>query len=965
MPVKVRSGPLTRHCYDQVGIVPQADDSPGQHPHMITFIAPDYLWLLLVLPLLWAVAWLVPYRTVWHLFWGSLALRTLIVVALALALSGTQVVWPADHLNVVFLLDSSDSVDLAQRARAEAYIQEALSRLPEGNQAGVVVFGERAQVERPLSDQKLFGQITTLPGGARTNIQEAVQLGLALLPAEGQRRLVLLSDGGENSGDAREAARLAAAQGTPIEVIPLSSDAMGLDAQISGIELPSSAREGQSLRLVVRVESDSQAAALPARLVVEHSASQSGLAGSTASVRQIVVNDAIELDGGEQRFEIILPPPQSFFNRYVVRLALENDARPENNAAEAYTFVSGEPRVLLIEGFPAAARNLEAALASAQLDVTRVAVDDAPTSLGVLSAYEAVVLVNVARRELPQRTADLLPVYVRDLGRGLAMVGGDQSFGAGGWRDTAIEEALPVDMDLRTDQVQLPVSVVVVIDVSGSMGASDGEFTKVELASEGAARIATQLRDFDEITVIPFDDQTRGMVGPLSGAERDQAIERIGGISAGGSGINIFDALQAAAQVIRASEKPVRHIFTITDGSDTVQQEGARELVEQLRRESITVSSIAVGNGPDVPFLEDIVRLGNGRLFLTESAAEIPEILTGEAQVLLQPFIIEGEFVPTRGAPHPLLRDIGATPPLYGYVASNPKSSAQVLLSSDRGDPVLAVWQYGLGRSLAWTPDMEGKWAKDWLTWTEYQRFATQMVAWLLPATDTERLTLETRTIGDQLVLAAQVRQLDGTPATGMRVSGQMIASDGSSTAIALNEIAPGSYWLALQDMTPGAYLVQLIAADQQGQPQSAITAGTVVPLSREYHSQNDNPALLEMLAQTTGGRIDPPSAAVHAAAGNSTGVVNEVSLPLLWLALVFLPLDVALRRLGVGNWRKLAVTKRLVQAKQEPAPDRLAPAAVRRQAQTPPEPPPPADDLLERLRAAQERARRRARGEE
>lgn len=926
---------------------------------MLAFISPIYLWLLLVLVPLWALALFTPRRLPRWRRWGSLALRTLGVIALALALAGAQLVQPVDTLDVVFLLDSSDSVALSQRARAEAYVQQALQELPADARAGIVVFGEQALVERLPEHVQVLGPLRALPDGRRTNIQEAVQLGLALLPAESQRRLVLLSDGGENRGDAQEAARLALAQGVPIDVVALSGAADGLDAEVSGLELPAVAGEGQQLRMAIFLNSSAPTAA---RLQVEYRAP-----GGPTEGAQLLADQEVALTGEQQRFNLVLPPPPpgAVFNRYVVRVLAEGDARPENNVAEAFSLVRGRPRVLLVEGKPANARNLAEALAAADLTVQRVSPSAMPTGLAELITYDAVVLVDVPASAIPQRTAGDLVAYVRDLGRGVAMVGGPQAFGAGGWRANPLEAALPVDMDLRTEVRQPPVSIAIVIDVSGSMGVTEGGFTKVELAAEGAIRIATRLRAEDEITVIPFDSESQGIVGPLPGTQRTEAIDRIARITPGGGGINAYDALQTAAGIIRRSEKPVRHIITITDGDDTVQQAGARQLVATLRDEGVTVSSVAVGDGSDVAFLRDIVDRGAGRFFLTERSSDIPDILTSEAQVVIEPFVIEETFTPVRRAVHPILRNVEGVPPLYGYVATSPKASAQVLLTSPRNDPVLAVWQHGLGRSLAWTPDMRGMWARDWVGWLDYQRVASQMIAWLLPSADSGRMDLETRIDAGQPVLQAQVRSETGAPATGLRVVGQLIGDDGTRRDVVLQEVAPGSYRFAVQDTPPGAYLVQLTASDLQGQPQASVTGGTVVPFSGEYRSRGDNQALLDLLAATTGGRTEPFPAAAFDDTGQWRGLVREVSMPLLWLALLLLPLDVAIRRLYGGGWTgqprpqprrtpRPATTPRSAPSARAPTPQAASAAA-----------PQETGDPLEKLRVAQQRARKRARGEE
>src|SRR5215210_482917 len=215
----------------------------------LSFIFPTYLWLLLLLPPLWALALLAPPR---------LSRRRL--GALALVVSGAQLVRPVGVVTTVFLLDGSDSVSLSQRARAEAFVQQALAQMPSDDQAALIVFGQRALVERMPAGDHVLGQVAALPGGGATNIEGAVRLALALLPNEGHQRLVLLSDGGENTGDATKAAQLASARGVPIDVVALSGLADGPDARISGVELPSAARAGQRLRMKISIASNTATA---------------------------------------------------------------------------------------------------------------------------------------------------------------------------------------------------------------------------------------------------------------------------------------------------------------------------------------------------------------------------------------------------------------------------------------------------------------------------------------------------------------------------------------------------------------------------------------------------------------------------------------------------------------------------------------------------------------------------------
>jgi Mg-chelatase subunit ChlD len=939
---------------------------------MFNFIFPSYLWLLLVLLPLWAFSLSVP-RTIppWRA-WASLSLRTAGIAALVLAMAGMQVIRPIEQLNVIFLLDTSDSIALSQRARAETYLQQALDAMPPDDRTGIVVFGKHALIERLPDTVQTLGRLNVLPDGEQTDIARALYLGLALMPAETQRRIVLMSDGAENSGSAREAARLVAAQGIPIDIVPLDGTADGFDAQITGLELPSVAAESQQLRMVVHVASHSPDAAFPvdAQLVIEQRFFPLSTTTPDNSPRDTpVLNQHIELTGEPQSFEVAIPPPDHVFNRYIVRLLAEEDARPENNVAEAFTLVRGSPRVLLVEGTPDAARNLQQALQARLLNVETIAPSAMPTTLTGLIAYDAVVLVDVPRDAIPEQAVPLLATFVRNLGRGLAMVGGPQSFGAGGWRDTPLEDALPVYMDVRTKTLrQPPVSIVVVIDVSGSMAMQEKSgATKVQLAAEGAARIAAQLRDEDEITVIPFSSQAEGVVGPLPGTERQRAIERIARVSAGGGGINMHDALREAAKVIRNSDKPVRHIITITDGNDTVQKEGAQELIATLHADGVTISSVAVGDGQDVPFIETLVETGEGRFFLTRRASDIPDILTHEAEIVIQPLVIEEEFTPVVTALHPILRDVDAMPALSGYVATTAKDTAQVLMQTRRNEPLLAVWHYGLGRSLAWTSDMRGQWATRWVRQPDYPPLAARMITWLLPSPEQQRLSLDTRTVGNQLVMIATAHTETETPATGLHVMGQMIAADGSLREVMFHEVQPGSYRLAVQDAAPGAYMVHIIANNEHGEPQMSVTGGAVVPFSAEYGSVGGNPALLETLATATGGRTLPRPDAIYDDTMVRRGQVVEMHTALLWLALLLLPLDIAVRRLFTFTSRTFGQRSSLARPGMAASSARSGSSTPGGAHHRPPVPPPPDDpgDPLERLQAAQERARKRARGEE
>jgi hypothetical protein len=442
---------------------------------------------------------------------------------------------------------------------------------------------------------------------------------------------------------------------------------------------------------------------------------------------------------------------------------------------------------------------------------------------------------------------------------------------------------------------------VVVIDISGSMAAEENGVPKVKLAAEGAARIAAQLRPDDEITVIPFDSAPVGMIGPLPGSERATALERIGGIGAGGGGIEITPALRTAAEVVRQSDKPVKHIITLTDGDDTVTQEGSPALVQALRDEGVTLTSVAIGRGKDVAFLEQIVQIGGGRFFLTDRASDVPNIMTDETQAVLESYVVEQTFTPVQTFPHAALRDVDMVPPLYGYIATTPKDTAQIVLRSDRGDPVLAQWQYGLGRAAAWTPDMTGRWGKDWVQWDGWGRFAAQVVAGVLPAPNAQGFETSTSVEGNALALTVEAI-VDGQPQSGLQPQGRLVQTDGTVIVVPLIEIGAGLYRGTVPLPQTGVYRTQVVVEDAQGAPLGVVGGGAVVPPSAEYVQRNGNAALLQTLAQQTGGRYDLPVARVWDAPATAAQRAQPIVWPLLWMAVLLWPLDIAVRRVVWGR---------------------------------------------------------------
>ncbi|RME41699.1 MAG: VWA domain-containing protein, partial [Caldilineae bacterium] len=645
----------------------------------------------------------------------ALALRLLLLVLLVLALADARRLRSADDLSVVFLVDVSDSMPPAARETALAFIRDALQAKPPDDTVGVIAFGANALVEELPRRNLPRLSLDSTPNPAYTNFADAIRLGMALFPAEAPKRLVLLSDGQNNLGDARAAARLAAAAGIELDALQIEAPA-GPEVRLSRLDAPGTLHQSERFDLSLTVESNT-ATQTEVQLFADG---------------QLVARQTVNLQAGENRFVFPMVAGEQGFSTFRARLVPAADTRPQNNRLDAFSRIEGPLRVLLVSARPAEGEALRAALEAAGLQVEPVAPPQMPADPLTLSEYAAVVLVNVPAPALSPAQLSLLQVYVRDLGGGLVAVGGPESYGAGGYFQTPLEETLPVNMALK-DRERLPgMTMLMVIDKSGSMASAGtqgmGGPRKVELAKEAIYRAVDLLAPWDRVGVVAFDNAARWVVNPVPVVDVPAIKDAVGTIRASG-GTDILAGLQAAAGAMTDETSRVRHIVLLTDGG--ADPTGIPELVDNLVAEGVSVSVVAIGDDY-APFLEDVARRGNGRFHFARDAATIPQIFAQEAVLALKAYLIEEEFTPRLTAASPILQGIPALPNLFGYVATEPKQTAQTVLVSERDDPLLAQWQYGLGRSVAFTSDATGRWGKAWVGWADFARFWGQAVRWTI-----------------------------------------------------------------------------------------------------------------------------------------------------------------------------------------------------------------------------------------
>jgi Ca-activated chloride channel family protein len=862
---------------------------------------PQALLLLLLLPIFWWLSW-----RGWSLLATSgrllsVVLRTAIVGLVAGALAGPTVPLRQDGTSVVFAVDESASMSEEMKREAEQWVQEALKTMGGRDRAAVVTFGRDPQVQRGLSEDRSHTFTTSLPDDSATSIERALRVGRSLLSNAGGRRIILVTDGGENAGDARQEARLAAAEGIEIASALVQPKTVLPEVLLQALETPSNVRDGEDFDLIVTVYSTvKQPATL--KLWLDNKG---------------VGQQQVELEPGTTRFTIAQPPLPLGFHAFRLSIEAVQDTQPGNNVAFSTTIVRDRARVLLIEAKDGEGQPVAAALQNSGIDVDVRPPKAIPSVLSGLRDYQSVILFDIPASAMTLDQMKTLEQFVQTLGRGLMAIGGPQAYGLGDYAETPLEAALPVSMDIPPRDDKPSVALLLIIDKSGSMdyGGRDGP-NKMAMAREAAILATEELDPTDQIGVLAFDDGNRWVV-PFqtigAGATREAVKAKIQSIQAGG-GTEIFPALQTGYVDLRKRTAQLRHIILLTDGKSFTGGD-YDSLVERMRQDQITLSTVGIGSDTDEALLKMLASKGKGRYHLTTDAKKIPQIVTKETKIASKNPIVESRFHAQINEVSPILRGFKPEdlPPLKGYVVTTPKPTAQRVLSSPSGDPILSKWQYGLGRAVAWTPDVRQRWAADWLSWQGFPKFVSQAVRWTMPDPANRNLQTSVAVEGEEALITLEAAEDDGSYIDLASTTVAIVAADNSRRQLTLRQIAPGRYEGRIAAGPPGAYRMELGLMRPGGRPPLQDIAGFSVPYPAELRPTPGSPALLYELARLTGGRLMTSPQEAFVATRDSKATHPYPIWPwLLLAAALLLPIEIAARRGILGSlvsrsaWRRI-----------------------------------------------------------
>jgi Ca-activated chloride channel homolog len=813
----------------------------------------------------------------------SLCLRSALIVVLLVTLGRPTVPRWADRLNVAFILDLSDSLSLAARERAYRFAADAVKHMRGNDRNAMIVFAEQAVVDQSLAPRKDLERPRTSVGGRATNIFQALQLGLATLPPGEANRLVLLTDGRQNVGNALAAAQ--AAKDASAEIFYVSAPlTFSQELVVESLVLPQEVKYGEPFQAKV----------------VAWSAQDTQGRLSLFRNGEFLGSQVVQLAAGKNVFTYRQALENSGIHVYQAAIEIEGDTIEDNNRAVGTIVVRGRPQVLLADKDRGQAASLASALRSQNIDVTVVEPDRIPQDVAGLQKYDGLILSNVSSLKLAKSQMAQIRDYVRDYGGGLIMVGGEESFGLGGYYQTPIEEALPVTMEVK-QRIEIPsLAVVLSIDRSGSMAMSTSEekVTKLDLAKEAAHLVVDLLDERNEVGVQSWDTEFIWDVGVRTARDKTGIHNAIATIKAGG-GTDGYPALKESYQVLFERPALLKHVIFLSDGQMT--RGDFAGLLRRMAKDKITVSSVAIGKDADVQLMVDIAKWGKGRFYYTEDQQTIPRIFTLETQLASKASLIEQPFKPRVTSPnHEVMQDIDmkAAPPLGGYVAATMKNNGELVLMTHQEDPLLATWRYGLGRSAAFTSDAKAKWSLLWLRWREFNKFWAQLVRWTLRSgvrSDTVATVERHDGVGEVTVEAIDPK---GEFINFLDAEVGVVTPERERTVIGLEQVAPGRYRGRFPAPQEGVYLVGMSQRRGERMVGSQL-AGLVVPYAQELRDLGVDETLLREVAELTGGgALTQPREAFLQGRRRSRIEIDIWPWLVGFVALMFVP-ELAVRRVG------------------------------------------------------------------
>ena len=815
----------------------------------------------------------------------TFCLRGAALFCAILALANLHRTDKEQRLAVVFLVDTSESIPHSQHESMLEQINAAVEKLKSTDEFGIISFAKETSVLleiRQKQDQFLESAAAVLletlaeqtVGRDGTDILAALKRAIALLPDDAHRRIVLFSDGGHNAGETalKDYLPLLSASNVEILTIPLRSikDAV----RVVQLQMPAQVRKDQSFKMNAVIETDGSMPTLTATLYHEG-----------------VSIDEFEwtLPSGTHVLPFVMQPISEEGNhRYQLKLNV-TDEIPENNQGYDVVTIREKPHVLYVAENLAHTTNLKTLLEENGFVVEVMSPAEMPTELVELQRSDVVILSNVSVEGLSMEQLQHIENYVHDLGHGLVVIGGERAYGPGGYTDTLLERVLPVEMTPR--ERKDVVATVFVLDTSGSMANYVETRQKIGLAIEGVRTGIRNLDAADVAGIIGFNTDVH-VISALT-PNHELLRDVVSRLKPTGGTTKMTDAIKQAYEMLKSSDAKRKHILLLSDGKSDGNASELLDLASQIKEARISMTAIAIGDA-NRQLLTQVAEISSGHTVFVENIQQLPTVLT-EAVRETQRYIVQEPFQPVTVAPtEAVLQGIGVLPQLHGYVSTTEKETAQVLIRSHKEEPILAAWNFGLGKSIAWTSDVQTAWAKEWIPWQNFGKFWGQVVNWTLPA-ENGAADFDLRVSLHHGI--AEVN-LETSTSSQAAYKVHIAGPSGISDTVKMQQVTATRYTGTFQIQDSGSYIIT--AQRESDNHKRTEVLSLAYPI--EYAEFKINTTLLKMVAKGTAGIYEPTATEIAAPAGSP--IERQVSLAqalLVTVAILFV-LEMILRRFSITS---------------------------------------------------------------
>ena len=814
------------------------------------------------------------YKKKFYLF-----VRLILIALLLLALFDVNIPIIGNMTETIFIADVSDS-NKDNAENINQYLQNTISKLPHNNRYGIISLGKTAMIEQTISDKKLFSKLMTAPDSSATDFESAIQKAIALFSEGTNKRIVILTDGKETKGNINNLANLIADNNIELLSLKYINEPQN-DCYISDVIMPTYLHENENYSLTVVINSNYDTDATISLTNPNYDEQE------TANVH---------LNKGTNKFVFNKTVKDSTLENILITVNATDDSCEENNTYNVYSNIENKTKLLVIydesEDLKAFVNILDASF----VDYETVNTKNIPKDINSLLDYKGIITIDVPYYNMPTDFINNLPIYVKEYGCGYICIGGTSSYILGGYKDTILEEILPVDMTPVNEDIKKTLGLIMVIDRSGSMTSPLSEFDshiKLDSALNAASLAVDTLDSTDYIGVLAFDDDYTWVTNPVQNTNKDAVKSSIRSINEGG-GTSIKPALEAAYYAAKDMPTEQKHILLLSDGQDGDYE--YNELIKKITYDNISVSTIAIGNDADTTLLQMVSEACKGRFYSVTSSKELPNIFVKEVYLGSNEIIKEGNFPLNVNTSHQLTQNIfpNGWAELNGYISTSIKNmGTEVITTGKKNDPILSTWQYGLGKTVAWTSGIFGEWDANYIQENDYAQLWKNIIDYSCNTQNLGDDSIDIVNSGDKIILTYNAKNYTGKT----NIITSMLDPNQNANDITLHPVSPGKYEAEISADKNGLYHFVIQRKEDDKVINSSITA-SAVQFSDEYKFTITTSAFDNFIS-LIGTEIDTDYNIWQKISNLNTHSKSIIEFLLILTTVLFI-LDVTLRRFNI-----------------------------------------------------------------